>query len=330
MAICQNAGLINTYLQDPDEGYDSILIGTSLSGNFLSKNIAQKTSWKKTLKLTAPALSPLEQKSIAERALATGNITHVFWEIFPLKYFQLQNADPENNMYGDFPIYLYNKSRLDDYNYIFNMTTLAGAFSSLSDDEYSNIASMDKINYWDNDCKTDKTCIPFRTAGKIAEMKSAYIHAHNEIPAADEVNAINYSAADLNLLPTLLHHCNDNTRFDLFFPPVSMLWLATQEKNSFNYNVYLLRHIVGKVASCKNIRVYAFYNELWITGDLARYSDTVHFFGDAQDYIMESTGKGKHIITMDNIEEYEKTLIKNVNSYTPWASTKEELHNSSH
>src|SRR6187402_1436963 len=48
MAVCQNAGLINTYLQDPDEGYDSILIGTSLSGNFLSENIAQKTAWRKT------------------------------------------------------------------------------------------------------------------------------------------------------------------------------------------------------------------------------------------------------------------------------------------
>lgn len=356
MAICQNAGLINTYLQDPEEGYDSILIGTSLSGNFLSQkigwakknyaytlfgtslidnllpeNMARTTAWRKTLKLTAPGTSPLEQKITVERALSMKNVKHVFWEIYSLKYLQAQNTPPNaKNKYGEFPAYLYNNSRLDDYNYIFNMTMMNGAITSITGEQYSNIPEIDGVNYWENSCKTEKTCEPFKDQEAIKNMKVTYAHPDYRMQTPDEIHAINYNAVDQYLLPTLLQHCNDNISFDLFIPPTSLYWLATRGENNFNYHLYIMRYIVSHVASCKNIRVYAFYNELWITKDLAHYTDGAHHFGGVQDYIMDSIISGKHIITIDNIEEFEKILIGNVNSYTPWASTKEELRNSSH
>jgi hypothetical protein len=355
LAICQNAGLINTYLQDKEEGYDSILVGTSLSGNFISQKIgwakenhdaeiieklfsdnllpeysSRDIGWKKTLKLTAPSTNPLEQKITLERALSTGNVRHVFWEVYSLKYLQAQNTKPNKNIYGDFPAYLYNKSRLDDYNYIFNMTTVTGAFSSIAGEPYANIPDIDKVNYWENNCKTEKTCTPFKNREAIEKYKASYTRPHITLKKTQEINAMNYSAVDQYLLPTLMRHCNGNTGFDLFIPPTSLFWLIAQGEDNFNYHLYFLRYIVSKTTSCKNIRVYAFYNELWITGDLAHYSDGAHYFGGVQDYIIDSMITGKHIITMDNIAEFEKTLVENVNNYTPWASTAEELRNSNH
>ncbi|HQQ75024.1 MAG TPA: hypothetical protein PK031_07710, partial [Pseudomonadales bacterium] len=135
---------------------------------------------------------------------------------------------------------------------------------------------------------------------------------------------------DQYLLKTVLPLCNSNISFDLFFPPVSMFWFSKQDANTFNYQLYMPRYVVEKTRHCSNIRVFAFNNELWITGDLAHYHDPRHFYGGVHDYIIDSMATGKHIITMDNVEAFERNFIENVNNYVPWASTEEQLRNSIH
>lgn len=79
---CQNAGLINNYLENPQEHFDSVFTGTSLSGNFLPEHLADKTPWKRTLKLTFPV-----QGQSSNRSSLNGHWQRGTSAMFSGKYF---------------------------------------------------------------------------------------------------------------------------------------------------------------------------------------------------------------------------------------------------
>lgn len=329
---CQNAGLLNTYLNDPAEKFDAVLVGTSLSGNLTPEHIARHTSSHNTLKLTMPGVAPPVQQLFAERALASGRIQHVFWEIFPFKYLALRDANTNDRSkdFVDFPVYLYNNSRLDDYQYVFNHTTLGGALDVLRRESYLNLPTMGSINYWKQSCETAATCTPFNDSEAIAQSRATYTKPQHHPLDASTARQFNYQAVDRYVLETLLPFCNSHIGFDVFIPPVSMRWMTGLEAADFDYQLYLIRHVVEATAPCSNIRVFAFDTEEWITGDLAHYHDNFHVFGDAQDYMLRAFGSGKHVLTPDNITAYETAVVDYANRYIPWASTAAEIRQSHH
>lgn len=329
---CQNAGLLNTYLNDPVEGFDSVLVGTSLSGNLTPEHIARHTPWHNTLKLTMPGVAPPVQQLFAERALASGRIQHVFWEIFPFKYLALRddNTHDRSKDFVDFPVYLYNNSRLDDYQYVFNNTTLGGALDVLRHENYLNLPTIGSINYWKQSCETAATCTPFNDSAAIAQSRATYTKPPHQLLDAKTARQFNYQAVDRYALESVLPFCNSHISFDVFIPPVSMRWLASLEATDFDYQLYLIRHVVEATAQCRNVRVFAFDTEEWITGDLAHYHDNFHVFGDAQDYMLRAFGNGTHVLTPDNITVFETAVVDYANRYVPWASTTAEIRHSRH
>ena len=113
----QNAGLINSYL----DGHDAIIIGSSLSQNFDAEQVSRALGWKNTMRLTVNASTdemPQEHLQVLDKALSTGQIRHVLWEIHP----QYLWVKPEAlyTVSENFPAYLYNRNLLDDYRYVFN------------------------------------------------------------------------------------------------------------------------------------------------------------------------------------------------------------------
>ena len=57
----QNVGLINSYLNSSD-GYNSIIIGTSVTENFIPSEVENLLGWGKVLKLSASGASLFTQK----------------------------------------------------------------------------------------------------------------------------------------------------------------------------------------------------------------------------------------------------------------------------
>ena len=63
------------------------------------------------------------------------------------------------------------------------------------------------------------------------------------------------------------------------------------------------------------VRVFAFDNEYWITGDIGNYRDTAHLFNrDILEYILESVPLRRHQLTSENVDKYSQDLIGNVTS----------------
>lgn len=326
-ARCQNAGFINTYLQDPQEGFDTILSGSSLSGNFEARYINEKLHRNRALKLSLPGITPLEQKITVLHALSTQKINRVILEIFPFQHLIQQDETWEKLQKNNtFPLYLYNSGRIDDYRYIFNKESLQALIGIIKHQDYYNVKNIDDYGFWEHQCKTEKTCVPFHDKEKIITLREDFKKANFVMLSEQEIKQIDFSVADRHLLSTLEPYCNQpNIQFDLFFPPLSFLWYTRQTQQQFDYQLYFLRYIVDKTRHCNNIKVYAFNNEQWISGDLAHYHDPRHFYGGVHRYIIDSIAENKHQITPSNITAFEKQFIDNVNNYSPWASTAEEL-----
>lgn len=224
-----------------------------------------------------------------------------------------------------FPAYLYNHSRLDDYRYIFNRTTVNETLNVLRQEDVVNIPSMDMMGIWDHGCLTARQCTPFHLPVDIDAIRKNFRSPQHTPRTPAEIAAIDFEPVDRFLLGTVLQRCNHNIRFDLFFPPLSLWWFAGQNQQQFDYQLYMLRHVVGKTAMCNNVRVFAFNDEAWIAGDLAHYHDQRHFVGDVPRYIIESMASGKHVINPENVDAYETRFINAVNHYQPWASTEEQM-----
>ncbi|MEE8575133.1 MAG: hypothetical protein V3T30_06950, partial [Thermodesulfobacteriota bacterium] len=112
----QNPGLINSYL-DSSKGYDSIIIGSSMTENFIPSEIQKTMGWGKVLKLSIAGGSNKARKLMVLKALQTGKVKNVIWEVF--WRYGAPERDEFNREYR-FPKYLYNETLLDDYKYLLN------------------------------------------------------------------------------------------------------------------------------------------------------------------------------------------------------------------
>lgn len=73
-----NLGLIETFLKKSDD-YDSILIGTSHTQNFIASEITQVLNTKGTLKLYLFGGQPVEFEAIAKKALSSNKVKKILW-----------------------------------------------------------------------------------------------------------------------------------------------------------------------------------------------------------------------------------------------------------
>lgn len=324
---CQNAGLINSYLGNPADGFDSLITGTSLSNNFLRNEIEAKNSLQKTMKLILLGGKPIEQQVMMERALHVGaGLQKVIWEIFPFQYIFHTDHSVKTLLESDqFPAYLYNASTLDDYRYIFNFASFHYAIGVVLGEGQGDYTDWGLLTYWDDGCPRAAECSPFHNASKIDEIRRNFTAQHRTLRVPGDFSGLNFHPVEKMLLDTVMPYCNQPLQFDFYIPPLSYWWFSTQSDHGFDFQLYMLRYIVEKTAACKNIRVFAFNDETWIAGDLAHYRDQRHFFGDVPHYIIESMSQGKHIINMKNIDGYEKRFVEAVNAYQPWASTQEQM-----
>jgi hypothetical protein len=317
---CQNAGLINSWLADPDEGFDAVMIGASTSENFQPEYIAAQTPWHRVLKLTMVNMFPVEHNIVARRAIATGRVKHIFWEVLPMLHHAPISYNFDNIAETDFfPAYLYNYSRLDDYRYIFNWATLSGSLDVLFKEPYFE-PSIDRIRFAHNWCATHNICDQFFSGEEILDIQNAYIPVTRSTLAASTIKQIHYRDFDNFIYPVLSEHCNKSVSFDIYFPPYSLLWFAQLPEKDFYFELYLLRHVVEETRHCKNIRVFAFYNELNITADLSNYKDSKHFYGNIHNRITDDMANGRNQIRPDMLNAYEEAFIHNINTYRPYGS----------
>lgn len=302
----QNAGLINNYLAD--DGVDSLIVGTSVSQNFLASKVEKEMGWGKTLRLTLSAGTPRELRITLEHALKKGGVRHVMWEIYtPYTKLNTHEMNEENL----FPAYLYNESWFDDAHYLFNndaveMSTkvIRGAY----DDD------LDTFSYWMDRAVAAGAFKTFNAPKSRRELAQnlALRRATND-RYEGRAPSTNFPNIDVNVFEVVKAH--PEVEFTLYIPPLSTLNYALMQPPGFVRALSMRRYIVEQAARHPNVRLYAFDDVAWICTDMKNYKDQVHYGVTINDYMVRAFKAGKHRLTPATIDAYEATFMNLVRTY---------------
>jgi len=124
----QNAGLIRRFLECDDCSNAVVITGTSVSENTTLVDLRETTGLGNAVRLIAKGSYPIEHWHMLHRALASGNVSILFWEIY--KNYAMPEYDqfPSENT---FPVHLYTKTIADDYPYALNHNVFESSIKML-------------------------------------------------------------------------------------------------------------------------------------------------------------------------------------------------------
>lgn len=288
----QNPGLAKNY------DYDTIIIGTSMTENFLP-SVVNKALNGKTMKLSMRGSTADEHYKIAKLALETGHVRQVLWG---LDYFSLKKNDPEAA--ADFPEYLYDDHWWNDYRYWFNYSVyemwLKGIARGLLP---GGRQDLEHLNNWNDESAfgAAKVVNSYRNA----KREEAYFSL-NEEPLDEVQDRFNrYIYGLVEAFP--------DTEFYFFYPPYSVLrqevWKATNEvryRNQLEMGVWMFE----RLDKLPNAKVYNFQTESDWTYNLDLYKDLSHYKQDVNTAIAEAIGRDdpKYRMTPENAALFARTL----------------------
>ncbi|MFC5651363.1 copper amine oxidase N-terminal domain-containing protein [Paenibacillus solisilvae] len=294
----QNPGLARNY------DYDTIIIGTSMTENFVPTEVDQALGGK-TLKLSIRGSTADEHFKIAKLALETGKVKKVLWG---LDYFSLKTGDQEAA--GPFPDYLYDHKLWNDYKYWFNYSVYEQFFKGIVR-ELKGTAPQN-INYlynWSHQVTFGKKYVI--NAYKKAKVEEAYFGL-NEEPL--DVIKQNFDDHILSLVRGY-----PKVEFIFYYPPYSILRQSVwKDTNALRYDnqLEMKTWMFQQFDQQPNTRVYDFQAESEWTYNLDLYKDLSHHNQNVNTWIAEAIGKddSNYRMTAQNAESFVQKLKQQVDS----------------
>jgi hypothetical protein len=295
----QNPGLARNY------DYDTIIIGTSMTENFLPSYVNRKLGVK-ALKLSMSGATAKEQYMIAKLAIETGKVKRVIWGV---DYFALRGEpDRVRDEFGPFPFYFYDKNPLNEWRYLLNLDTtldslrIIGANLGLRKHVTS---SLELLNTWKG--------YSFGKNVVMSEWKKV-MGGQPFVPSEYEYDNIKDNL-DNNLIALIRDH--KEIRFDLYYPPYSILqhrFFYEKGKALFDNELKTKRYLFEQVGALENVRIYDFQQEAKITFNLDNYKDLAHHSMAINEYIIDAIAADNYRVNRANLDVMLQALRKQVES----------------
>ena len=283
-------GLIDNYT------FDSLLIGTSMSENFVKSEIDTTLNFNTLLAPIAGATA-YEENLLIDRAIKR-NVKNI---IYPLDLFGFKDSIHALGS-SDFPSYLENNTYWDDYKYLLNSDIIFRDTSKLFLANFMGIKS--------NKLKMDT----FWTWKKTEEFsakacKNAYtklIQTNNAFYAENFHLNKSIQSFNINIFP---HLNNRKINYYIIFPPYSILTykLFLKHKKLKEFLAFK-KYIVNKLNKHPNIKIYDFQVATNITHNLDNYKDIGHYSKKINSWMIQQIKQNKYRINKDNVNKYLKKL----------------------
>ncbi len=298
----QNPGLAKNY------DYDTIIVGTSMTENFLPSYVNKKLG-AKTLKLSMSGATSKEQYMIAKLAIETGKVKHVIWGV---DYFALR-GEPNRvrDEFGPFPHYFYDRNPLNDIKYLLNLDTTLDTLNALEaaaglrQQEHAN---LDLLNTW--------TQYTFSKKIVMDEWKKV-MSGGSFVPSEYEFDNIKENL-NLNIIPLIQKH--KDIQFTLYYPPYSILqhrFFYEKSPALFENELATKHYLYQQVGSLPHVKIHDFQQEKEITFNLDNYKDLAHHSAKINEYIIDSIAAGTHIVRHDNLSRMLAELRRQVETVQP-------------
>lgn len=298
----QNPGLARNY------DYDTIIIGSSMTENFLPSYVDKKLGGK-TLKLSMSGATAREQYMIAKLAIDTGKVKHVIWGV---DYFALRGEpDRVRDEYGPFPAYFYDNNPLNEWRYLLNVDTTFDSMKILG-------AQAGLYRLPAQDLNTLNTWTHYTFSKQVVMNEWNKVKSSQPVtPSEYEFQNIRHNL-DRNLIPLIKAH--PEIEFTLFYPPYSILqhrFFYEKGKALFENELAAKEYLYEQVGSWKHVKIYDLQQESTITFNLDNYKDLAHHSMAINEYIIDCIAADKYRVTAANLDNSAKELRKQVETLQP-------------
>jgi len=293
-----NAGLIKNY------NYDSIIIGSSMTENFIISEVNNILGYRSTIKLPISKGNIVELYTILNSAIKSKKVNNVLYglDIFSLK-------DASNRL----PTYLYDYNILNDYLYLFSIDTLKRSFF-YPFLQYTIPKTHPRLNYnlmfqWQHSVpKSD-----FNSTKVLSSFAKNNIDLDKNIDEKQLekeriTNVVKY------LIPLVKN--NPNINYTFLYPPYSIL-LYKRMKNIKRLDGFIStkKEIFKLISKYKNVRIYDFQIAKDITYNLNNYKDITHYHQKINTWMLKQIHDNNYLVNSNNIDEYTKRLKVQVDEY---------------
>lgn len=288
----QNPGLAKNY------DYDNIIIGTSMTENFLPSQVDQSIGGT-TLKLSMEGSTVDEHYRIARLALETGKVKQVIWG---LDYFSLKLESEEDA--DDFPGYLYDGKLWNDYSYWFNFSVYKQfALSIKSMLTGTSGQDLEHLNNWNDEAAFGKSYV----AKSYLKASDSELYFGLNEESTDQLQ----EHFNTYILPLLQAY--PDVKFHFYYPPYSVMRQVAWYSNNpvrFTNQLVMRKWMYQQFSQFDNVSLYDFQSESAWTFNLDLYKDLSHHSGEVNRWIAEAIGAGdsRYLVTDHNIDGFNKLL----------------------
>jgi len=302
-------GMIKNY------DYDSIVIGSSMTQNFILSDVRKYLDFNKPIKLTPSSTTAYEAKQLIELAFKYKKVRQVLYGL-DLFAFIGKKDRVEKDVF--FPSYLYDNNIWNDYQYLCNFDIFIKSLKSIIIpffDTKNILYNYDYMWQWQHYFKKFRIERVYETYfRKIKFLK------HND----DEKIFLEMKESfDANLLSIIQQH--PETDFIIFYPPYSILTFKYWEKTGFLISsIKFKEYVFRKLKKFKNVQIYDFQIEKNILYDLSNYRDYSHYHQKINIWMLKEIAKKHFIVTDKNIKKKVNTLKKIVIEYPEPVKNKEK------
>lgn len=268
--------------------YETIVVGTSHAENFLPSLVEDRLG-ERAVKLAISGSTAREQRLVVEKAIATGKVRHVIWILDRIAF--TKPADALGRSGDDFPIHLYREDATTPFRYLISTDTLGLSLASVFGLGHRD---LDSLNAWWDDHAFGAAPVLADWRRRLAVTEA--VRRRSGRPFADPGPAIRQSVA-LNLVTPIREH--PHVRFDLVFPPYSMLSYLADYADDPRAPAARRRYkadVVAATARWPNVRVFDFQGIESIALDFRHFKDLEHFDLALNELVLDAIASGRHVV----------------------------------
>ena len=273
--VYANAGIVRSY------DYDSAIVGTSVTENFRPSQMDEVLGGR-FIKLCTSAGTAYNHALLLELAFETHEMRRV---VYGLDVYSLIARLDQTG--SDVPMYLYDRSPLNDVQYWLNRSVL-GSFLPRC------------LRTWgrtqDDSIRDSMYCWAGQDDYGLVALYNAQFTAPETVYPADRYVQAALDNLNTHVLPFIAAH--PETQFDFFFPPYSAAeWSSMQSKGTLESMLALRGLCYDALSVYENVTLHDFAaREDWVL-NLNNYKDTLHYGQWINDAIVEDIAAGACAIT---------------------------------
>lgn len=289
-----NPGRIRHHLYK-NSNFDSLVIGSSISQNFLGQDVRKYLGWDRPMRLFIPGYYVGELDALMRYALDSGKIKKVLRGIDADHY----EFDDESRAWRDsstFPLYLYDDNKFNDVKYLISHSTFAKALELLGKKRikrkhFPKADDNDTFGFW---------------AADAINTRNAFFHNRDFDPFGGVAvkdwrpQERRFALADKYIIQPAKDF--PDVEFHLFFPPYAYGMLTP---DFLDLKAYLIRETAGM----KNVIFYDFADMPEVSSNSAYYRDKGHYNANINTAMLKAIGRGEHLVTAESLETHTADLL---------------------